>query len=453
MGDAASRSPWLGRASDEPSAPLEGSRTVDLAIVGAGLTGLWTAILLKDADPGLDVAVLEQKVVGYGASGRSAGIASPALGRSLAGLVRRLGEDAAGLLHREMLTSLRALVDFADAEGIHASLTRPGILSASTGPEQDERVEHELRAAERLGLEGIRALDRRACLSLVQCESLRRGLFDEHGLLLDPAALTRGLKDAALRRGIAVHEQTPVDAVETMRGLRVEVRTPFGTVHADRVLLATNAYAHAVPVLRRFVFTGYLHAVLSERLSDAAWAAVGWEDRLAIEDRRAFPYWCRPTTDGRILWGGGEPVLAPHGPTPRRDRDARRRAELEAAFRACFPRLRELRFEKGWAGPVCGTADGLPVVRWLAGERTLCALVPERGVGAAHLVARLARDLLLAEPSALAASPLANRRALPLPPEPLRSVALHTVQRNLAYADAGRGANGWVAKLTRSYLA
>lgn len=452
MGDETSRSPWLGGASEEPCARLEGTRVVDLVVVGGGLTGLWAAIFLKEAAPGLELALLEQKVVGYGASGRSAGIVGPALGRSLASLVRRVGAEAAGLLHREMVATLRQIVDFTDAEGIQASLTRPGLLSVSSGPEQDERIDAELRAAERLGLDDLHPVDRAACFARLRCESFRRGLFTEHGLLLDPAALARGLKRAARRRGVQIFERTPVDALETIRGQRVEARTPFGTVHADRALLATGAYAHAHPALRRFAFTTYSSALLSERLGESAWSAMGWEGRFGVEDRRIFPFWLRPTLDGRVLFGGGEPILSPIGPTPRRDRDARQRARLEAVFRARFPALRELRFEQAWAGPICGTADGLPVVRWLGGDRTLAVLLPDRGLGATHLAGRLVRDLILGEASALAESPLASRRALPLPPEPLRRFVLGAIQRNLAHADEPRGSRGLVAQLARSFL-
>jgi glycine/D-amino acid oxidase-like deaminating enzyme len=451
MSDAATRSYWLGRVPYEPSPPLDGSRTVDLVVVGGGLTGLWSAILLKDADPAIEIAVLEQKTVGYGASGRSAGLATTAIGRSLAGLIRRVGAEPARMLHRAMVAALRDVVDFADAEGIHASITHPGVLTVSSGPDQDALIEQDFDAAAKLDAD-LQLLDGDACRDLVRARAARRGHLSPHGLLLDPAALTRGLEHAARRRGVQVFAGTPVDAIETIRGQRIEARTPYGTVHADRAVLATNAYAHAFPELRRFVFTTYVSAVLTERLSDDQWSRIGWERRMGIEDRRALPHFCRPTPDGRILWGGGDVSLSPSGPNPRRDRDPVRLQSLAASLRASFPQLPELRIEHEWSGAVCGTADGLPVVRWLRGERVLGALVPGRGLGASRLVAEGVRDVLLNRASELASSPLVARRPLPLPPEPLRSVLLSTVQRNLAYAEEHADKAGLVARVARGWL-
>jgi glycine/D-amino acid oxidase-like deaminating enzyme len=451
MSDAATRSYWLGRVPYEPSPPLDGSRAVDLVIVGGGLTGLWSAILLKDADPALEIAVLEQKAVGYGASGRSAGLVTTAIGRSLTGLIRRVGPEPARMLHRAMVGALRGIVDFADAEGIHASITRPGVLTVSSGAEQDALIEDDLNTGALLGAD-LQALDGEACRELVRTDAARCGHLSPHGLLLDPAALTRGLERAARRRGVQVYAGAPVDGVETIRGQRVEARTPYGTVHADRAVIATNAYAHAFPALRRFLFTTYVSAVLTERLSDEQWSRIGWERRMGIEDRRALPHFCRPTPDGRILWGGGDVSLSPIGPNPRRDRDPVRLASLAASLRAIFPQLPELHVEHEWSGAVCGTADGLPIVRWLRGERILGALVPGRGLGASRLVAEAARDVLLNRASELASSPLVARRPLPLPPEPLRSVLLGTVQRNLTYAEEHAGKAGLVARVARGLL-
>lgn len=451
MSDAATRSYWLGRVPYEPSPSLDGSRTVDLVVVGGGLTGLWSAILLKDADPALEIAVLEQKTVGYGASGRSAGLATAAIGRGLTGLIRRVGAEPARTLHRAMIAALRDIVDFADAEGIHASITHPGVLTVSSGPEQDALIARDLDAAAMLDTE-LQALDGSACRDLVRVAGARCGHLSPHGVLLDPAALTRGLEGAARRRGIQVFAGTPVDAVETIGGQRVEARTPYGTVHADRAILATNAYAHAFASLRRFVFTTYVSAVVTGRLSDEEWSRIGWERRMGIEDRRTLPHICRPTPDGRILWGGGDVSLAPTGPNPRRDRDPVRLASLAASLRASFPQLPELRIEQEWSGPVCGTADGLPLVRWLRGERVLGVLMSGRGLVASRLVAEGVRDVLLNRATELASSPLIARRPLPLPPEPVRSVLLSTLQRNLAYAEEHADKAGLVARVARGWL-
>jgi len=223
-------------------------------------------------------------------------------------------------------------------------VARAPILTVSNGPEQDVRIERDLEAAERLGLGSFRPLEPSACRGLVAAEGVRRGHLEEHGLLVDPAALVRGLRDAAIRRGVRVHERTPARAIRPGPS-GVEVRTPGGEVRAERAVLALGAYGAALPRIRRFLFTVYASIVVTEPLSEEQWARVGWRGGLGVEDKRTMPHIFRPTPDGRILWGGRDAPYVPGGPDPRFDRIPWAYARLEETFRATFPQLAEVRIE------------------------------------------------------------------------------------------------------------
>lgn len=436
-GDWQTRSFWLSRKPYEPGPRLEGSEVADIVIVGGGFTGLWTSIALKDADPSIDVVVLESKVAAYGASGRNGGFAMTMIGRNIHDLTRKVGPVRAKATHLAMRKTLEEIESFCKAEGIDADITRPGLLTVSNGPEQDLRIHQDLDAAARLGLDDFQELSGSQCQEYVHSDRLRLGHFEEDSLLVDPAALTRGLRDAALRRGVRIYESTPVDEVVDMGSRRVEARTPFGTVHADRALIATNAYAWSIPAIRRFIFTIYAYIIVTDPLSDKQWEKVGWEKRMGVEDKRIMPHFHRPTPDGRILWGGRDAPFSPQGPNPRRDRDPKIFDRLEETFRWTFPQLSEVGIAKGWAGPVCGTINCFASVGFLGhSERIAYALgYAGHGVGPSHLVSKITRDLLLGTKSDLLDLPMVTKAPIPLPPGPLRNLMLDTSQRVLQRSD------------------
>ncbi|MDA8380603.1 MAG: FAD-binding oxidoreductase [Actinomycetota bacterium] len=449
MSDWRTRSFWLAQGSYEPCGPLEGPTSCDVVVVGGGFTGLWSAIQLKDADPSVDVVVIEQEVAGYGASGRNGGFALTLISRNLHDLVRKVGARRARATHVAARESLREIEEFVAKEKIDAHVENPGLLTVSNGPEQDVRIRQDIQAAQRLDLGDFHFLSGAEIQEMLHSERLRCGHFEDDGLLLDPAALARGLRDAALRRGVRIFEGTPVDALEDIDGRRVEARTPFGTVHADRGLLATNAYAHAQRELRRFLFTIYAYIVVTEPLSAEQWSRIGWDKRMGVEDKRVMPHFHRPTHDGRILWGGRDAPFSRQGPNRRRDRDPRIFARLEETFRWTFPQLADVRVDRGWAGPVCGTLNCFASVGWLSPtERIAYALgYAGHGVGPSHLVGKIVRDMMLNRQSDLLDLPMVTKKPLPLPPVPLRWPAMELSQRILQHADDVGDDGGFFARV------
>lgn len=434
------------RAPAPPRPPLEGERDVDIAIVGAGFTGLWAAIRLADLDPTLRIAVVERETAGFGASGRNGGFAMTMVGRSLHDLLRKVGPEPAGAVRAAMVRTLDEMERFCAVEGIDAEMSRPGLLTVSNGPEQDVRIEQDLVAMRRLGLEDLAPLDARECRALLEAEGVRRGHLEACALLVNPAALALGLARSAERRRVTVYERTPMLSVSAERE-GVLLRSPRGALRAERCLLATNAYAHAVPALRRFLFTICAYIVCTEPLSTAQWARVGWESGVGVEDRRVMPHFHRPTPDGRILWGGRDAPVSPTGPDPRRDRDPRIFHRLEETFRSTFPQLGDVRIAERWGGPVGATVRCLPVAGWLRPGRIAYALgYSGHGVGPSALLAQVAADLLLERGTDLLRLPFTTRRPLPMPLGALRWPLLAGATRVLQAADDRGGARGPVGR-------
>lgn len=451
--DFETRSFWLGRTPYQANPQLDGSRQADVVIVGGGFTGLWSAIHLKEADPGLDVVVLERAVVGFGASGRNGGFAMSMVGRNISELTRKVGREKARLQHLAMVEALHGIEAIVAKERIAAELTNTGILTVSNGEEQDSRIRNDVECAERLGLTDFRYLDRSACRELVHSERIRCGHWEDNCLVLDPAALCRGLKEAATRRGVLVFENTPVEALEAARSRAVRARTPFGTVTADRGLIATNAYAHSIPALRRYIFTVYAYVTLTERLTDEQWSRLGWDQRMGIEDKRIMPHFHRPTADGRILWGGRDAPFVSSGPDPRYDRDPRIFARLEETFRWTFPQLSDVKIEHRWGGPVCGTVHCISSIGPLQGDRLFYALgYAGHGVGPSYLAGKIVRDFILDRKCSSLELPMATVKPFPLPPGPLRAAVLKSTQRALMRSDDTGGKGGILSQLALRFL-
>jgi glycine/D-amino acid oxidase-like deaminating enzyme len=453
MSDYPTRSFWLGRKPYQPGQPLEGDRKADIVIMGGGFTGLWSAIHLKDAEPALDIVVLEREVIGYGASGRNGGFCMTMVERNLAQLMRRVGPQKARAQHLAMIDTVRELHEFCQREGIDADISAPGLLTVSNGPEQDVRIRKDLEAAEKMKLDDFHELDGAACRELARTDKVRCGHWEDVSLLVDPAALARGLKDAALRRGIHVFEGTEVDSLSAHKG-RVEARTALGTVTADRGLIATNAYAHAIPALRKYLFTIYAYITATEPLTEEQWARVGWERGMGIEDKRVMPHFHRPMPDGRILWGGRDSIYAREGPNKARDRNAYAFRRLHETFYWTFPQLSDVKFEHAWGGPVCGAYNCMASIGWLKGKRLMYALgYSGHGVGPSQLAGKMVRDLMLGRKTELLELPMVSLKPVALPPEPLKSMMIGLGSRFLLQVDDTGGKKGGpIAKMALRIL-
>ena len=440
---------WLAASPAGPERPsLHGDATADIAIVGAGFTGLWTAIALSDTDPGLRVVVLEQESVGFGASGRNGGFCQASLTHGLANGLRHF-PDEIETLEREGIANLRELIAFTRANGIDCDLEETGGLSVADQPYQVEEFRAWADEAAEHG-EELQFLDRDAVQAEVHSPLWLAGLYQPPGrdILLDPAKLARALARVCAARGITIHERTRVEAVERRAG-GVRLRTATGaTLTVDHVVVATSAYSGWLRRLESQFVPVYDYVLVSDPLTTDQRAAIGWQRRQGMSDANNQFHYFRLTADDRILWGGYDAIYhRNNGVGPQFDRRPTTFAKLEAHFRRAFPQLGDLGFPYRWGGAIDTTSRFTVTFGQALGGRLTYALgYTGLGVGASRWAGGIVRDFILRPDSDLLRLRFVRTRPFPFPPEPLRSVAVNLVRHELDRADRNEGRRGLVLR-------
>ncbi|MFF8846960.1 NAD(P)/FAD-dependent oxidoreductase [Streptomyces sp. NPDC015127] len=452
LADAQPVSFWL----DDPGRPgalpaLTGTERCDLLVVGGGYSGLWTALLAKERDPGRDVVLIEGREAGWAASGRNGGFCAASLTHGLGNGLARWPQEMTKL--EELgARNLDAIEDAVARYGIDCDFERTGEIDVATEPHQLAEL-HELHEeATRLGFDGLQLLDRDAVRAEVDSPTFLGGLWDRDGVaMLHPAKLAWGLKRACLDLGVRIYENT--------RGLELAasgpgmaVRTPYGRVLARRVALGTNVFPSLVKRVRPYTVPVYDYALMTEPLSGEQLASVGWKRRQGLGDSANQFHYFRITADHRILWGGYDAVY-PFGGRLSAEMDHRPETYLRLAghFFHCFPQLEGLRFSHAWGGAIdtCsrfaaffGTAHGGKVA-YAAGFTGL-------GVGATRFGADVMLDLLGGERTERTALKMVRSKPLPFPPEPVAWAGIGLTKWSLARADANGGRrNVWLRTLDR----
>jgi glycine/D-amino acid oxidase-like deaminating enzyme len=425
---------WLAEYGPyTPSPPLEGDVAADVAIVGGGFQGLATAIALRKAAPALRVAVLEHEFVGYGASGRNGSFAMTVVGLGFATMTRLKGPGFVRDAHRYMERAVDGLEALVREHAMACDMIRPGFLRVATTPAHERRLRAELALVQRLGIDGIDWLERDAVRAKVNSAVYRGGTWEPRLLLVNPARLVREEKRVAVALGAAVYEGTPVTAIA--RGRRFTLRTPRGAVTAEKLVLATNAYSIRIPEIARKQMPAWTYMIATEPLAPRHFAEIGWAERTGVEDARNLIHYYRISPDGRLVMGGG-PVGLGWGTDLAYDVDPAAWRHLEEHARLLFPVLRDVRVTHRWGGPFSVTLDLTPALGWLGDRRALYALgCIGHGVSMTHQNALTLVDLLLERQTENTACPFVNRRVLPWPPEPLRSLAARGVRAVLRAED------------------
>ncbi len=452
MADAAfyrSRSFWLDTLGDpcEPRTGLRGDLDADIAIVGAGYTGLWTAYYLTELDPWLRVVVLDAEIAGFGASGRNGGWCSASLPTSLAKLAARHGRDGALAMHRAMVDTVDEVGRVADKEDIDCHFAKGGTFTLSTAPPQTDRIRAEIAAEHELGLTDadIRWLGPSEAHDLIAVEGLRGAAFSPHCAAVHPARLVRGLAEVVEEeRNVKIFEGTSVLELGPQA-----VRTEAGTVRAPVVVRATEGFTASIAGQRRTMAPLYSLMVATEPLPPSFWSAVGWTERQTVTDGRHLIVYAQRTADGRIAMGGrGAPYHFASGVQPAYDRDDRVFASITRALAGWFPNLADVKITHTWGGPLGVPRDWSASVGFdrASGLAWGGGYVGD-GVAASNLVGRTLAHLVTGTDSPLVQLPWVDRRSRPWEPEPLRWLGINTGLRLTAAADAAEARSGRSARV------
>jgi len=448
--DYRSLSLWLDQADDDlaPRRPLPGDATVDVAIVGAGYTGLWTAYYLLRHEPAIRVAVLEREIAGFGASGRNGGWCSALFPAGRAAIARAADRPAALAMHRALCDTVDEVGRVAAAEGLDVGYAKGGSLTLATSAAQLSRLQAELEEERGWGLadSDVSWLSAAEATRRVGARGVLGGLFHPHCAVIQPARLVRGLARVVERCGGRLYEQTPVTAIEPGR-----VRTSLGTVRADVVVRATEGFTAGLPGHGRLVAPLYSLMIATEPLPRTFWDSVGWRQRETVTDGRHLIVYAQRTADGRIAFGGrGAPYHLGSAVRPEYDREPRVFAALEVALRGLFPGLGSARITHRWGGPLGVPRDfyasvGLDRSRGLAWAGGYVG----DGVGTSALAGRTLADLILRRDTDRSRLPWVGHRSPRWEPEPLRWLGINGVRLVAASADAAESRTGRPARRAR----
>ena len=456
LADAAPTPYWLDNP-DRPAArpALAASGTADLCIVGGGYSGLWTAILAKERDPGRDVVLLEGSRIGWAASGRNGGFCAASITHGYANGADRW-PDEIDTLERLGRENLDAFEETLSRYGIACDFQRPGAITVATEP-------HHLEWLREITRHNPRAtyLDPEAMRAEVSSPTFLAGVLEpDDTALVDPARLAWGLAAAAEALGVRIHEDTQVTGLSSA-GAGLEVRTgtrdPGGphVVRAGRVALGTNAFPSLVRRVRMHTVPVYDYALMTEPPTAEQLAAIGWRNRQGLDDMTNQFHYFRMTSDDRILWGGYDAIYH-FGRQVRPAYDQRPETFdlLARQFFTTFPQLEGLRFSHRWGGAIdtctrfCafyGTA--------YAGRAAYALGFTGLGVGATRFGADVMLDLLDGVDSERTRLEMVRTKPLPFPPEPLAWTGIELTRRSLAAADRNLGRrNLWLRALDRMGL-
>jgi glycine/D-amino acid oxidase-like deaminating enzyme len=422
---------WLEDAGERPSyPPLTGSTRADLTVVGGGYCGLWTAVLAKRRNPGAHVVLLEANTVGWAASGRNGGFCEASLthgeenGRS-----RWPGEyDALERLGADNLDGFEADVR---ELGIDCQFERPGLLTVAV---EEHQVDWLRDSPGYLDTGKVRG-------EIASPLFLAGDWSRDDCALVHPARLAKELARVASDLGVEIHETTRVTGLDTPASGPVQVRTTAGSVVSDRVALATNVFRSLLRRTRLMTVPVYDYVLMTEPLTPAQLASIGWANRQGLGDLANQFHYSRLTADDRILWGGYDAVYH-RGGRVRASYEERPETfrRLASHFLAAFPQLEGLTFSHRWAGAI-DTSTQFVAFHGLASRGRVAYAAGFTGLGVS--ATRFAADVMLDRLSGLTTErtglEMVRRKPLPFPPEPLASVGINLTRWSLDRADRRRG--------------
>jgi glycine/D-amino acid oxidase-like deaminating enzyme len=421
----------------ETSPSLSGEITVDVAVVGGGYTGLWTALALKARKPSLSIALIEAKLCGSGASGKN-GAKVHGYWASLAGMSKSIGDDAALAVARAGTLAQDGIRAFATAPGRDVWWREAGNVRVSASPAQDAKIASYVDTARRLSVpETARPLTEAEIAGYCRSPVFRAGVFLQEGANIHPARLVRALRKAVIDAGVLLYENTPMIGLD--KGSPNRVRVARGQIIARDVVLATNVELARERLIRPHVTVFSSFALMTEPAPEKL-QAMGWTGDQGISDMRMFVHYFRKTIDGRVLMGSGSGPISYDGDTtsPRLTQDSASALRAERGLRRLLPGLNDVKVAKAWGGPIDISADRLPFFKTMPGTRVHYACgYSGHGVNPTYIGGQCLASLVLDEKDMWSSLPLCTRDVPSLPPEPFRYYGGRAIRRAvLACEDA-----------------
>lgn len=444
------RSLWLDLL-DEPLTPrptLDGDTHADVAIVGGGMTGLWTAYYLSVTAPSLHITVVERDIVGFGASGRNGGWASAGMAGRATTYLKHHGADAVTRAVQCTNESIDEIGRVVDAEGIGCGFSKQGTLTVVTSQPQHDRLKAGFESSRRLGTasEGERLLHASEVAQHANVAGAIGGMFTPHCAAVDPARLVRGLAAACERRGVRIVEQTAATRIE-----RGAVHTDHGVVRADTVLRTTESYTVQLRGHQRDYLPLTSLMIATEPLPDHVWAEIGWRTGLTIGDRRHLFFYAQRTPDGRIAIGGrGAPYPLRRAMDPSREQNDAVRQRLVNVLHTHFPAVAGAAITHHWGGTLAVPRDWSMGIHFDPATRMGNAGgYSGHGVVAANISGRTLAHMVTGEASDLVTMPWVAHPPRRWEPEPLRWLASQAIVNTLRTADIHEDRTGRTAKRVR----
>lgn len=406
--------------SPKPRPELPGYLSTDVAIVGAGYTGLWAAYYLKKQRPKLRVVVLEQRHVGYGASGRNGGWLTNSITGGRERHIAAHGKTQVEEFQRLMNQSVDEVIAVCAAEGISADIKRGGEFEVAYTPAQEFRLRAHYESELRWKYTDVHLLESVGAQKKINVAHTRAALWHPHAARVNPAKLVTGLAEAAERLGVEIYEQT---VAHTIRPHLIE--TTRGVVAAECIIRATEGFTASLTNQRRLWLPMNSSMIATEPLEAHIWDELNWSEGEVLGDYAHMYMYAQRTADDRIAIGGrGKPYrygsrTDVDGKTPHKTI-----VELTSILHRLFPLTRSARIEHAWSGVLGVPRDWAATVGfdqktgigWAGGY-------VGTGVTATNLAGRTLADMILGQNSELLQLPWVNRRARLWEPEPLRWIA------------------------------
>lgn len=451
LAGARPQSYWLDSSERPAARPAHaGEVTTDLVVVGGGYTGLWTALIAKERDPDRRVVLLEATRIGDAASGRNGGFVAASLTHGDENGQRRF----AGELVVLQRLAEQNFADFAETlrrYDLDAEWEETGKLVVATEPYQVEGMREAVR---HLGDPTVQVLVDDELRAVGNSPLYRAGYFRRAGYaFVNPAKLVWGLAQAAERLGVEIFENSPVTRMRPVGTSAMRLETTGGTVLAQRVALATNAFPSLLRRLRLFTVPVYDYAIMTEPLTDEQLASIGWTERYGITDSsRQFHYY-RKSADNRILFGGydaiyhrGRRVSEAHDQRPESFR------RLVDHLLLTFPALGGVRITHTWGGAIDMSTQLVAFHRRALGGRVAASAgYTGLGVAATRFGAETMLDMLEGRDTDRTRLSMARRLPIPIPPEPLAYPLIETMRRAVVRSDLNGGRDGMLLRLASRF--